>query len=145
MRYFATFADTGERLMTLVADGMPLTVTDIITQYPQAIEISEDDQKLYMQGYVRGKNGKPVPAKNNDSIESVRQQKILQIKDMATAKLVETDHEIVEYFELKNMSDDEYAVLKNQRQAIRDYRDKLIQTVVGLNDVNTINVIEFKL
>jgi predicted transcriptional regulator len=145
MRYFATFADTGERLMTLVADGLPLTVSDIITQYPQAIEISEEDQKLYMQGYVRGKNGKPKPSTNSDSVESTRQAKILQIKDMAKAKLVETDHNIVEYFELKNMTDEEYDLLKKQRQAVRDYRDKLIQTVVALNNVEAINVIEFKL
>lgn len=145
MRYFATFADTGERLMTLVADGLPLTVSDIITQYPRAIEISEEDQKLYMQGYIRGKNGKPKPSTSSDSVESTRQAKILQIKDMAKAKLVETDHNIVEYFELKNMTDEEYDLLKKQRQSIRDYRDKLVQTVVSLNNVEAINVIEFKL
>ena len=78
-------------------------------------------------------------------MESTRQAKILQIKDMAKAKLVETDHNIVEYFELKNMTDEEYDLLKKQRQAVRDYRDKLIQTVVALNNVEAINVIEFKL
>jgi predicted transcriptional regulator len=78
-------------------------------------------------------------------VESTRQAKILQIKDMAKAKLVETDHNIVEYFELKNMTDEEYDLLKKQRQSIRDYRDKLVQTVVSLNNVEAINVIEFKL
>jgi hypothetical protein len=64
---------------------------------------------------------------------------------MAKAKLVETDHNIVEYLELKNMTEEEYNLLKKQRQSIRDYRDKLVQTVVSLNNVEAINVIEFKL
>ena len=145
MRYFATFADTGERIMTFVADGMPFTVADILSQHPQAIEISEEDQALYMQGYVRGRNGKPVKTSSSVPVEQAKQSKINQIKDMAKAKLVETDHNIVEYYELKNLTDEEYNILKSQRQAIRDYRDNLIAAVVKMTDSDTIETVNFKL
>ena len=148
MRYFAEFAITGERLYTYVADGMPYTAEDIMLKYPQVVEITEEEQALYLQGYIRGENGKPVlrevKTDAESNIEKVREAKVEEIQYLAKQKLVDTDHEIVEYLELHNLSDEEYEMLKSRRQSIRDLRDSLIDMVFQLDDIDAIEAVNFK-
>ena len=141
MRYFATFADDGSRIATYVADGMPLTVSDIIEQYPNAIEITAEDQAKYVAGYVRGRNGTPIMPVNR--LEDVKQMKIDEIQAIAREKLLVTDHDIVEYFELRNLTEFEYKMLKQKRQAIRDYRDGLISNIKQMNDEPSVLNVQF--
>jgi hypothetical protein len=145
MRYFAIFSDSGERINTFVADNMPLSVTDIMSQYPQAIEITEDDQKKYMNGYIRGVNGRPIEKENTLTLSEIKTEKINYITTLSKIKLMETDHDIIEYFELHNLTDSEYASLKTKRQMIRDYRDKTIQNIITSNDIETIKNLTFTL
>src|SRR5574344_382784 len=145
MRYFALFSDSGERIMTFVADSMPLTVVDILQKYPQAIEITEEEQALYMKGYIRGKNGKPQMASITANLADAIKEKCMQIQDMAKAELIKTDHNIVEYYELNNLTEEEYNKLKQQRQSVRNYRDNLIASVVKMTDVNSVNAVEFRM
>ena len=147
IRYFAEFATNGERLITYVADGMPDTAESIMLNHPKAVEITEDEQALYLNGYIRGLNGKPqlkTIMEGETQIEVVRRDKIAEIRQMAKNKLMETDHDIVEYLELHNLTDEEYANLKQQRQVIRDLRDSLIQIAIDLDDVEAIKNISFK-
>ena len=141
MRYFATFADDGSRIATYVADSMPLTVSDIMEKYPEAIEITAEDQSKYVAGYIRGRNGSPILPKSK--LDDVKQAKIDEISAIAREKLVVTDHDIVEYFELRNMTEFEYKTLKNKRQAIRDYRDGLINNIKQMNNIEAIQKIQF--
>jgi hypothetical protein len=61
MKYFAEFDVNGERITSYVADGMPYTERDIHKNFPNAIEISEEDQSQYVTGkYYRGASGKPI-------------------------------------------------------------------------------------
>lgn len=147
MRYFAEFSMAGERLYTYAADGMPYTAEDIMLQHPQAIEISEEDLKLYLQGYVRGANGKPFFKEIEsevDDLEMVRKAKVEEIQYLAKQKLMETDHNIVEYLELHNLTDEQYEMLKKQRQSVRDLRDSLIGIVYELDNASAIEAVNFK-
>jgi hypothetical protein len=47
MKYFAEFDVAGERITSYVADGMPYTEGDIRDNFPNAIEISEEDQAVF--------------------------------------------------------------------------------------------------
>jgi hypothetical protein len=61
MKYFAEFDSKGFRKAGYVADGKPYSEADIQKLFPDAIEISEEDQNLYVTGnYMRGTDGKPV-------------------------------------------------------------------------------------
>ena len=121
VRYFAEFTIEGKRITTYVADGMPYTAEEIMLNHPQAIEISAEEQSLYLQGYIRGINGKPQKVVTDEEmLDEAKKRKIEEIKMMAKSKLVETDHDIVEYFELQNLTEDEYNNLKLERQTIRD-------------------------
>ena len=62
MKYFAEFDGNGERKAGYVADGMPYSEEDIREQFPQAVEISAEDQALYVSNnYIRApETGKPV-------------------------------------------------------------------------------------
>ena len=57
---------------------------------------------------------------------------------------MQSDHEIVEYFELHNLTDKEYEMLKQRRQAIRDLKDSLIASVYAHDDADAIRAINFK-
>jgi hypothetical protein len=144
IRYFAEFAMTGERITTHIADGMPYTADDILLKFPNAVEISEEEQKLYLQGYIRGLDGKPKNVVSETALETIRNNKIEEIQVLTRNKLMQTDHEVVEYLELKNLTDKEYEMLKKKRQAIRDLRDSLIASVYALEDVDAIQAIDFK-
>lgn len=145
VRYFAEFTMEGKRITTYVADGMPYTAEEIMIEHPQAIEISAEEQSLYLQGYIRGLNGKPQKVETDEeTLQKLKEQKIEEIKMMAKAKLIETDHDVVEYFELKNLTDKEYENLKQQRQLIRDYRDKLIFNANNSESAEELEQIKFK-
>ncbi|GMB01084.1 hypothetical protein [Pelosinus sp. IPA-1] len=61
MKFFALFDEDGKRITTHIDDGMPYTEADILQRFPNAIEISEKDQSLYVTGkYYRGEDGKPI-------------------------------------------------------------------------------------
>jgi len=144
MKYFAEFAMNGERITTHIADGMPYTEEDILLKYPNAIEITEEEQKLYLQGYVRGDDGRPTQRISENILETVRNNKIEEIKILAKNKLMLTDHEIIEYLELHNLTEKEYEMLKKQRQAIRDLRDSLINSVLEMEDAESIEYVNFR-
>ena len=144
MKYFAEFAMSGERITTYVADGMPLTEEDILLQHPNAIEITEEEQKLYLQGYIRGLDGKPTQQFSEEALDKVKNNKIEEIKILARNKLMLTEHEIVEHLELNNLTDQEYENLKKQRQLIRDLRDSLINSVLTMDDVDSIAMVNFR-
>lgn len=147
MKYFAEFTTEGERITTYVADGMPDTEETILLKHPKAVEISEEDQKKYLNGYIRGLNGKPElkqEVNGEKQIDIIRRNKVEELKTVAKHKLMDTDHDIVEYFELKNLTDEEFEDLKKQRQAIRDLRDSLIKLAIDLNDADAIEEIAFK-
>lgn len=145
VRYFAEFTMEGKRITTYVADGMPYTAEEIMIEHPQAIEISAEEQSLYLQGYIRGLNGKPQKVETDEeTLQKLKEQKVEEIKMMAKAKLIETDHDVVEYFELKNLTDEEYENLKQQRQLIRDYRDKLIFNANNSESAEELEQIQFK-
>lgn len=145
VRYFAEFTMEGKRITTYVADGMPYTAEEIMIEHPQAIEISAEEQSLYLQGYIRGLNGKPQKVETDEeTLQKLKEQKVEEIKMMAKAKLIETDHDVVEYFELKNLTDEEYENLKQQRQLIRDYRDKLIFNANNSESAEELEQIKFK-
>ena len=145
VRYFAEFTMEGKRITTYVADGMPYTAEEIMIEHPQAIEISAEEQSLYLQGYIRGLNGKPQKVETDEeTLQKLKEQKVEEIKMMAKAKLIETDHDVVEYFELKNLTDEEYENLKQQRQLIRDYRDKLIFNANNSESEEELEQIKFK-
>jgi len=145
VRYFAEFTMEGKRITTYVADGMPYTAEEIMIEHPQAIEISAEEQSLYLQGYIRGLNGKPQKVETDEeTLQKLKEQKIEEIKMMAKAKLIETDHDVIEYFELKNLTDEEYENLKQQRQLIRDYRDKLIFNANNSESAEELEQIKFK-
>ena len=146
VRYFAEFTIEGKRLTTYVADGMPYTAEEIMLEHPQAIEISAEEQSLYLQGYIRGINGKPQKVVTDEEmLDEAKKRKIEEIKMMAKSKLVETDHDIVEYFELQNLTEDEYNNLKLERQTIRDYRDKLIFNVNTCDSIDMLEQIKFNM
>lgn len=145
VRYFAEFTMEGKRITTYVADGMPYTAEEIMIEHPQAIEISAEEQSLYLQGYIRGLNGKPQKVETDEeTLQKLKEQKVEEIKMMAKAKLIETDHDVIEYFELKNLTDEEYENLKQQRQLIRDYRDKLIFNANNSESAEELEQIKFK-
>lgn len=113
MRYFAEFNEQGERITTYIADGMPYTVSDILEKFPNAIEITEQEQQKYMLGYIRGKKGHITKQEEiEEDIESIRQRKIKEVKNKALNRLLETDHLIVEQYELNNLSEEDYNQLK---------------------------------
>jgi hypothetical protein len=62
MKYFAKFDAVGERIAGYAADGMPYTEADIREQFPAAVEITADEQKIYVTGnYIRdSETGTPV-------------------------------------------------------------------------------------
>ena len=78
-------------------------------------------------------------------LDEAKKRKIEEIKMMAKSKLVETDHDIVEYFELQNLTEDEYNNLKLERQTIRDYRDKLIFNVNTCDSIDMLEQIKFNM
>ena len=59
MKYFAEFDTEGNKTAGYVADGMPWGEDDIREKFPNAVEISEEDQEKYSAGYIRGIDGKP--------------------------------------------------------------------------------------
>ena len=90
-------------------------------------------------------NGKPQKVETDEeTLQKLKEQKVEEIKMMAKAKLIETDHDVVEYFELKNLTDEEYENLKQQRQLIRDYRDKLIFNANNSESAEELEQIKFK-
>ena len=62
MKYFREFGQNGEPGAGYVADGMPWTEADIRDRFPSTVEISEEDQNLYVTGqYIRDpETGSPV-------------------------------------------------------------------------------------
>ena len=69
MRYFAEFNNVGKRTAGWFADGMPFSAEEIIAQHPNAVELDENEQKLYLMadrqnapfGYRRDMNtGLPI-------------------------------------------------------------------------------------
>jgi hypothetical protein len=62
-KYFREFSVDGKPGAGYVADGMPYSEEDIRTMFPDAIEISEAGQMLYVSGeYIRdAATGRPVP------------------------------------------------------------------------------------
>lgn len=144
VRYFAEFTIEGKRITTYVADGMPYRAQDILERHPEAVEISPEDQQLYMQGYVRGLDGRPHEmVVTEEDFEKKKEQKREEIISLARSKLIASDHEIVEYLELHNLSDKEYTLLKQQRQAIRDYRDAVLSQLDTCTNVEMIDAIQF--
>lgn len=143
MRYFAIFSDSGERILSLVADGMPLYVSDILKAYPKAIEISEADQKLYMNGYIRGNNGRPVKEIINIDIQTLKNEKITSFQYLCKSELSKTDYLIIEQIETSNLTDAEYTLLKTKRKSIRDYELSLETEVNNATTVDSINSITF--
>ena len=144
IRYFAEFAMSGERITTHIADGMPYTADDILLKFPNAVEITEEEQKLYLQGYIRGLDGKPKNSVSESTLDKIRKNKIEEIETLARNKLMQSDHEIVEYFELHNLTDKEYEMLKKRRQAIRDLKDSLIASIYSHDDADAIRAVNFK-
>ena len=94
--YFAEFSDSGERISGYVADGMPLSYEEIKKLHPKAIEISEEDQLLYLgfptaeapYGYIRDMvTGKPVKREAPKmSLELVKTVKNIEIDKKAEEK-----------------------------------------------------------
>jgi hypothetical protein len=85
MKYFREFTPTGEPGAGYVADGMPYTEADIRTLFPNAVEISEAEQELYVTGeYIRDMvTGKPV----------LKPAYVPTLNEEAAMKLAELDHD----------------------------------------------------
>ena len=80
VRYFAEFTIEGKRITTYVADGMPYTAEEIMLDHPQAIEISAEEQSLYLQGYIRGINGKPQKVVTDEEmLDEAKKRKIEEV------------------------------------------------------------------
>lgn len=79
MKYFAEFNNLGERIAGYVADGMPYSEADIQEQFPNAEEISVEDQEKYVTGrYIRDKVTKRPVVKPPYVLTPEEQQAITQ-------------------------------------------------------------------
>jgi hypothetical protein len=81
MKYFAEFDSNGFRKTSYVADGMPYTEEEIRQRFPDFVEISEEDQNLYVTGkYYRGADGKPVEITAYvPTAEEIKQQELSKL------------------------------------------------------------------
>lgn len=139
IRYFVVFNAAGARQQTIVADGMPLSVADVIAQYPTAVEVSADDQLKLMSGWTMSPLGQlaaPVV-----TLADAKAARIAEVQRLARVKFAETDHDLIEYYDVNDLSDAELGALKVKRQAVRNTRDALVAAIESQVTVAKVNAI----
>ena len=137
VRYFAVFADDGHRLYTVVADGMPYTVNDVLTANPTAVEVTPEEQLKLMNGWTRGPGGvlnPPEPWVDPRTFEQKRVDAVQAIRQKALETISASDHELLEYLEKDEPGNVQFEQLKLRRQ---DVRNALVQIVDQLMDAET--------
>lgn len=140
-RYFAVFNNKGERIESYVADNMPLTVADIYQQHPNVIEVSAENWEKILLGYTRNENG--TYTLNDIPLETLKEQKINLVKQLTKQKLIETDHDVLEYIENNETNSSNYALLRLERQTIRNKCEELIKKINNCSlkiELDTINI-----
>lgn len=139
IRYFVIFNAAGERQQTVVADGMPLGVADVLTKYPNAVEVSPADMLNVVNGWTMSANGQLTPPLV--VLADVKAARIVEVERLARVAIAASDHELLEYYETKSLTDAEVGALKVKRQAIRNRRDALVQDIDSQLTVAKVNAV----
>ena len=112
--YISAFNELGQRISSKICKSKPENAEDeikkMMSEFPQAktVEvINADDFNLYLKGYVRGKNGIPVPFKEpeptetekekerTDKISQKYKKQIEELQESMTTAMLAGDDELI--------------------------------------------------
>lgn len=112
--YISSFNELGQRISSKICKSKPENAEDeikeMMSEFPQAktVEvINADDFNLYLKGYVRGKNGTPVPFKEpeptetekekerTDKISQKYKKQIEELQESMTTAMLAGDDELI--------------------------------------------------
>jgi len=139
LKYFVKFNPDGRPEKTYVADNSPYSVSGIIRECPEAIEVSPGNFRKLNTGYVY-KNGKFIKPKEN--FELMQEEKLAELKHRKANELQKTDHQMLEYLEFDDKASLGYINLRKERNGIRkkyaDYED-MVRACKTVEDLKRLN------
>ena len=141
-RYFVMFTDDGHRMFTLVADDMPMTTADVLSQYPRAVEVTAEEQALLMNGYRRHPStGVMLPPEDDRDAADLRRRRLDEVERRESIALNITADQVLECIETDVPIP---AALKAERQSIRDHAGDLRRQLANaetLADLDAVDVL----